>query len=126
MDKAVCEHAVPLTAVRGAVCVELQRVDIQNARETQDTHQGGERYDGYRHHTHSKFSFPAPVSKWYMAMPRSILVYPAMDGPAVASTFPLGRSLNLNFCWLTAVGARTDARIPARNQSGASHPAGSS
>ena len=36
--------------------------------------------------SHSKFSLPAPASKWYLTMPRSMFVYPHGEKNVLAPT----------------------------------------
>ncbi len=47
---------------------------------------------------HVKFSFPAATSKWYFAIPRSILAYPTSEKRARAATVWPSMSSNSNFC----------------------------
>ena len=63
------------------------------------------------------WSLPDPISKWYLIMPRSILV----QKPFKAMALNLSLSnINLNLCWFRAVGARAAASTPFLNHIGES------
>ena len=63
------------------------------------------------------WSLPDPISKWYLIMPRSILVQKPFK--AMALTLSLS-NINLNLCWFRAVGARAAASTPFLNHIGES------
>lgn len=66
-------------------------------------------------------TFPAPISKWHWAMPRSIWVNAPrlVDARTTGTSFSSPSSEKENFCWFKAVGASKAASTPRLNHSGA-------